>query len=39
MCVQMMNTLIQKMSVVLRWSGRQVFTRDLDFLVKYRLSV
>lgn len=35
----MMNTLIQKVSVVLRWFGRQVFTRDLYFLVKYGLSV
>lgn len=25
--------------MLLRWFGRQVFTRDLDFLVKYGLSV
>lgn len=34
-----MDTLIQKMGMLLRWSGRQVFTRDLEFLVKYGLSV
>lgn len=39
MCVQTDQQIDQKKGMLVKWSGNQVFTRDLDFLVKDGLSL